>query len=123
MRWQSCGPSTMRLRWLLPWAMQGVGLSGRIGLVRVPGITADAVAVWGDHLVAPGFVAASLHEPIDDHQPVADFAEAGGLVEKRSLLDAGHPLLGVLLGNDGFEFVGLDLDGAVVLGHAWDSTP
>src|SRR5206468_4476559 len=54
----------------------------------------------------------------DDHEPVADFAEARGFVEKRPLLDAGHPLLGVLLGNDGFELVGLDLDGAVVLGHA-----
>ena len=53
-----------------------------------------------------------------DAEPVAGFTEAGALIEKRSLFDAGHPLLGVLLGDDGFEFAGLDLDGVVVLGNA-----
>ena len=28
-----------------------------------------------------------------------------------------HPLLGVFLGNDGFQFVGLNLDGAVILAN------
>src|SRR5207253_5581454 len=39
------------------------------------------------------------------------------LIEKRPLLDAGHPLFGVLFGNDGFELVGLNLNGPVVLGY------
>src|SRR5262249_38169614 len=64
----------------------------------------------------PSLVAARLHEPIDDHQPVADLAEARGFINKRLFLDAGHPPLGIRLGNDGFELVGLDFDGAVVFG-------
>lgn len=63
-------------------------------------------------------IAARLHDPVHDHKTVAGFAEAAGFVEKRALFDAGHPVLGVLLGNDGFEFVGLDLDSAIVLVHA-----
>ncbi len=97
---------------------QGVGFPGRVGLIGVPKIAADAVPVGGVNLIGIGLVATRLHQPIDDHQPVADLAESSGLVEKRSLFDAGHPVLGVLLGDDGFELVGLDLDGPVVLGHA-----
>ena len=96
----------------------GRGFPCRVRFVRVPQIAADAGrALAGKNLVAIGLVAARLHEPVHDHQPVADLAEAGRLVEKRLLLDAGHPLLGVLLGNDGFELVGLDLDAELVLGH------
>ena len=50
-------------------------------------------------------------------EAVADFTEARGLIEKRALLDTGHPVLRVVLGNDGFELVGFNLDRAVILGH------
>ncbi len=93
-----------------------IGEQGKTAKFNVR-VSADAVAIGGDHLIAPSFVTARLHQPIDDHQPVAHFAKAGGLVEKRSFLDAGHPLFGVVFGNDGFELVRLDLDGSVVLGH------
>jgi len=97
---------------------EGVVSRLRVGLVLVPGIAAHAVPVRGLDLVGVGRVAAGLHEPVDDHQPVADLAEAGGLVEKRLLFDAGHPVLGVFLGDDGFELVGLDLDAGVALSDA-----
>ena len=61
--------------------------------------------VWGDNLITIVFIAARFHEPIDDHQSIADFSEAGGLVEKRSFFDSGHPMFWVLLGDDGFEEV------------------
>ena len=49
-RWQSCGPSTIRLRLLLPCDISGVFAAGRVGFVLVPRVAADAVAVRGDHL-------------------------------------------------------------------------
>jgi hypothetical protein len=48
---------------------EGVGFPCWVSLVGVPGIPADAVPVRGDNLIAPRFVAACLHEPINDHQP------------------------------------------------------
>src|SRR4051812_20361897 len=67
---------------------EGIGSSGWFSFVGVPGITADAVPIRSDHLVAPGCVAARLHEPVNNHQTIADFAEAGGLIQERSLFDA-----------------------------------
>ena len=96
---------------------ESVGLPSR--LVLVPSISANAMPIRGNHLIAIIFVASHFHKPIDDHQAVANFSEAGGLVEKRSFFDAGHPVFGVLLGNDGFEFVSLDFEGVVVLAHVY----
>ena len=87
-----------------------------VGLVGVPGIAADPVPIRGNHLLAPGLVAPRLHQPVNHHQAIPRLPKAGRLVEKRLLLDAGHPLLGVVFGNDRFELIGFDFDGPVVFG-------
>ena len=88
MNGHSCGPSTIRLGARRPVRNPRVRLAVRIGLELVP-----QVAVQRLELVAPFPVAAGLHQPVDDHQPVAEFVEAGRLIDERVLLDPRHPLL------------------------------
>src|SRR3989442_469527 len=61
---------------------EGVGSHGRVGLVLVPAVAADALSIRGENLVAPARVAAWLHEPVNDHQPIAGLAEARRLIKK-----------------------------------------
>lgn len=72
--------------------------------------------VGGSDLVAPGFIAVGFRGPVDDHRPVADFAEAGDLIKKSSFLNAGHSQFGTAFGEHGFELVGLDLHSNVIFG-------